>query len=376
MKPVLYIAPKPPTVGGIADYAARFRVALESAGIAHHDITPKSTVPTSREVREIFREVKQKAKAGEWSNYRLAHLEIAHFSYREYFYAQALRQTTDLPLVLTLHEPAEIVLRPYRYLGMEEWPRPLRVGRKILDDYVGSRRKQQLLERAVSVCVLGPKGAADLARWKIDSKVAVIPHVSYGQVPRTTPPGPLRVVFGGFYGVNKGFETLLAAFQKTYQEPGVPEASLFVTGATFGKSDSPIDAVLKSAGLPEGAIVKTGFLDEQELQQLFAEAAVAVVPYLPTSPAGSSAMLIRSLSAGAPTVVSDIPALTQDVTDGETALVFPAGDADSLAERLERLLRDRDLATRLGQQAAARISHHHDPAVVGQHIRTIYQGVA
>lgn len=374
--PILYVAPQPPTVSGIADYAARFRLAFKEAGIEHRDISFDSNLPTRAEVRQIFRGVRQQAKEGELAELRLAHLEIALFSYREYFYAQALRRYTDLPIIFTLHEPAEIVLRPYRYLGMEDWPRPLRVGRKFLDDYLGTKQKYQLLGRASRVCVLGPKGAADMASWKVKGKVEIIPHVSYARQPRQRPNGPPRVVFGGFHGVNKGLETLLAAFQALQRSASAPKAKLVVTGATFSDTDTPVEMAIKKSGIPEEAIEMTGFLTETGLQELFAGAAVVVIPYLPASPAGSSAMLIRSLSAGAPTVVSDIPALVQDVTDGATALIFPAGDANALAERLERVLRDHSLAEQLGSNAAAKIARENAPKVVGEQIRVLYQKVS
>jgi glycosyltransferase involved in cell wall biosynthesis len=37
--------------------------------------------------------------------------------------------------------------------------------------------------------------------------------------------------------------------------------------------------------------------------------------------------------------------------DGENCLIFPFGDADALAERMERLIKEPDLVVKLGQNA-------------------------
>ena len=50
-------------------------------------------------------------------------------------------------------------------------------------------------------------------------------------------------------------------------------------------------------------------------------------------------------------VVSDLPALREIVTPGETGLTFRAEDAEDLAEVLGRLLDDPALRARLGRQA-------------------------
>lgn len=59
--------------------------------------------------------------------------------------------------------------------------------------------------------------------------------------------------------------------------------------------------------------------------------------------------LFDALAAGVPVVAPDQPNLRELVRDGDTALLFPPGNAEALAERLTRLVQDRAFAVRLGE---------------------------
>lgn len=56
-----------------------------------------------------------------------------------------------------------------------------------------------------------------------------------------------------------------------------------------------------------------------------------------------------------PVIASDIRGCREVVLNGETGLLIPPGDSASLADAIERLYRDRALATKMGDQARQRI---------------------
>ncbi len=58
--------------------------------------------------------------------------------------------------------------------------------------------------------------------------------------------------------------------------------------------------------------------------------------------------LFDALAAAVPVLAPDQPNLRENVRDGETALLFPPGDAAALSARLLRLVQDRAFAARLG----------------------------
>ena len=63
-------------------------------------------------------------------------------------------------------------------------------------------------------------------------------------------------------------------------------------------------------------------------------------------------VLVESMAMGVPVVATDISAIPELVQGGETGLLVPVGDVDSLASGLLRLGRDGDLRRRLGANAA------------------------
>jgi glycosyltransferase involved in cell wall biosynthesis len=81
---------------------------------------------------------------------------------------------------------------------------------------------------------------------------------------------------------------------------------------------------------------------------------LADVFVLPSRVEGMSNALLEAMTAGLPSVVSDIPGNRAVITDGSSGLVVPVDDPSSLATALERLLTDRHLRARLG--SAARVA--------------------
>ena len=64
--------------------------------------------------------------------------------------------------------------------------------------------------------------------------------------------------------------------------------------------------------------------------------------------------VMEAMAAGVPVVTTDVGAVRDMVTDGTDGFIVPRGDVDALADRLSKLLADRDLRVRLGGNARAR----------------------
>jgi len=101
-----------------------------------------------------------------------------------------------------------------------------------------------------------------------------------------------------------------------------------------------------------------------ELRDLYRRAAVAVIalrsaafPY-GSEGSGVSAMLEAQASA-TPLVATDRPIVRDYVRDGETALVLPPEDPDSLRDAIARVLDDGDLARSLGAAGRRRVEAEH-----------------
>jgi len=92
-----------------------------------------------------------------------------------------------------------------------------------------------------------------------------------------------------------------------------------------------------------------GVIPRTELLARLRRASVVVVPSFMESCPYS---LIEAMALGKPIVASNVPGVTDMVSDGVSALLVPPGDPHALAGALQRILSDETLARRLGAAAA------------------------
>ena len=82
--------------------------------------------------------------------------------------------------------------------------------------------------------------------------------------------------------------------------------------------------------------------------------AAADVLCLPSYREGFGLVIIEAAAMGVPAVASRIYGITDAVEDGQTGLLFPAGDVAALTQALLKLLEDRDLRQQMGEAARVR----------------------
>jgi glycosyltransferase involved in cell wall biosynthesis len=183
-------------------------------------------------------------------------------------------------------------------------------------------------------------------------RIAVVPDGT------TAPTGPLprrdqagrRIVYAGQLYRWKGVDTLLDALAL------LPEANLTIIGGRGDPADPDLAACRARAaelGIAD-RIEFAGFVPHAEVRARISGAAVAVVP-LPDNLMAryftSPLKLFDYMAAGVPIVASDLPALQEVVTDGDSALLVPPDDPAALAQTIRRLLVNPGLADRLRRTA-------------------------
>jgi glycosyltransferase involved in cell wall biosynthesis len=94
-----------------------------------------------------------------------------------------------------------------------------------------------------------------------------------------------------------------------------------------------------------------GFVPHDELERLFARAAVVVCP---SHREGFGVVCAEAMAHGRPVVATAVGGLRDLVLDGQTGLLVPPRDPAALREALERLLDDGELRVRLGRAARER----------------------
>jgi glycosyltransferase involved in cell wall biosynthesis len=132
---------------------------------------------------------------------------------------------------------------------------------------------------------------------------------------------PAEVLYAGRLSAEKGVLELVEAARGL---------NLVVAG------DGPLRSRVPSA---------RGFVPHDELQRLYARAAVVACP---SRREGFGVACLEAMAHARPVVATSVGGLRDLVVDGETGLVVPPRDPQALREALGRLLGDSELRRRLG----------------------------
>jgi glycosyltransferase involved in cell wall biosynthesis len=189
------------------------------------------------------------------------------------------------------------------------------------------------------------------AAWP-GARAVVIPHGDE-RIFSDDPPPPSeeeRLLFFGEWRKVKGLDVLMRAFDELAERR--PQARLTIAGAPCAADMDP-DIVRSWAAAQDGRVrIEDRYIPVADVAALFGSARAVVTPYLVGYQSG---VVHLAMTMGRAVVASDVGDLGSVVLDGETGLTVVPGDSRALADALERILFDRELADRLGRQARARL---------------------
>jgi glycosyltransferase involved in cell wall biosynthesis len=156
----------------------------------------------------------------------------------------------------------------------------------------------------------------------------------------------------------KGLDTLMDAFRRVRAtHPGV---KLAIVGS------GPMLAELQAAGDADCHFQPA----ERNVAPWVRAMDIFVLPSLSEALSNS---LMEAMGCGCCPVASRVGGNPELVTDGETGLLFPPGDADALAERLALLLDQPDYRRRLANRAERRMQEHFTIQQAAQTMGAIYR---
>ena len=119
--------------------------------------------------------------------------------------------------------------------------------------------------------------------------------------------------------------------------------------------NAPITIIAGGKGLlptplPQNVTLLREVSREQYLDHL-RRCALVAIPLLPSSRATGQVVLLEAMAYGKPVVATRSPGTADHIEHGRNGLLVEPGDGEALAREINRLLGDRDLARRIGQQA-------------------------
>jgi glycosyltransferase involved in cell wall biosynthesis len=183
----------------------------------------------------------------------------------------------------------------------------------------------------------------------VDGRLRVVPNSVDlrrlgGRVERRPEPG--LVVSVARLVEKKGLADLVAACGILRQRGTHVRLAIAGEGPLRGE----LERAAVGAGL-DGALL--GPLPHEEIRGLYGRASVFCLPCVIASTGdrdGLPTSVLEAMALGVPVVTTAVNGLAEAVVDGETGLVVPEHDPDALADALERVLGEPELAARLAEQ--------------------------
>jgi len=149
-------------------------------------------------------------------------------------------------------------------------------------------------------------------------------------------------------------EWAVGVFQRVLAK--VPEAKLLVVGKGFFGEEERLLELVREAELADH-LVYVDWVEPDELPAYFAAADVAIYPYDDTliNRTKCAVKLIDLMAAGVPVVADDVGQNGEYIEHGISGLLVPAGETDTFACSVVKLLRDESLRAKLGRGARRRV---------------------
>jgi glycosyltransferase involved in cell wall biosynthesis len=186
------------------------------------------------------------------------------------------------------------------------------------------------------------------------------------------------IVFVGRFDRHKGGDLVIDAFAELARRR--PEARLLFAGPDANYRDDDgrlwkIEDYIRDRIPDDGIASRVRWLGAQpsaSLPDLRRRGAVVVV--------GSRydnfpVTVLEAMALGSPLVAPRVGGIPEIVVDGVNGLLYEAGSAGDMAAKLGRVLEDRDLAVKLGAQAALDCERRHNPATLAREIAGFFREV-
>lgn len=174
------------------------------------------------------------------------------------------------------------------------------------------------------------------------------------------------VLFVGRVSRQKGIEHLINAVQ--YIDDGVQ--CVCCTSAPDTKEFEE-EIAAKIARQPRIVWINS-LLREEQYVELYSNARVFACPSV-YEPFGI--INLESMACETPVVASGVGGILETVVDGETGLLVEPAKPKALAETINRLLRDRKLAERLGKNGRKRVTEHFSWKSIAERTEKLYKEV-
>lgn len=200
-------------------------------------------------------------------------------------------------------------------------------------------------------------------------KIEVIPNGldvnDYPVSPPSRNGAPVVGMMGGLEKV-KGGEYFLAAAKRILDQ--FRDTQFLIAGG--GSEEKNLRRQVRALGITKNV---TFAIDVTDHRAVLRTIDILVLPSLRE---GLGFGILEAMAMGKPVVASAVGGVYSLVLDGQTGFLVDKGDSKAIAEKVSQLIRDRDLAVRMGTQARERVEKQFDIWSVANRTIEVYKQVA
>lgn len=178
-------------------------------------------------------------------------------------------------------------------------------------------------------------------------------------IPPREKPDPPVVTYVGKLEKWKGIDTLIRSFEIVSRQ--VKNVKFLVVGA------GSLDRELNHSQLP---IEFTGAVPYEEMPEVYQRSSVLV---LPSYMEGFPVTCVEALSCEVPVVTTDVGDTREIVLNGETGFLAKPGDYEEIASHITRIITDKNLGKRLGENGRMRVTENFSYETVVEKLIQVYQ---
>jgi glycosyltransferase involved in cell wall biosynthesis len=206
------------------------------------------------------------------------------------------------------------------------------------------------------------------------SRSRIVPHGNY--LPFVKPVGSLgrngsqlKLLFFGQIKKVKGLGVLLEAMNILTKRN--VDVQLRIAGRPW--KDDPqeyTDQILKF-NLGEKVLTDFRYIDDSEVEALYAECDLVVLPYKEIYQSG---VLLLSMSYGKPIICSNLPAFGEIISHGKNGYLFDVGSSTDLANQIQQIAKNKFSLLQVAREATKTIETEYNWEDIGIKMKKIYAG--
>ncbi len=244
--------------------------------------------------------------------------------------------------------------------------RPYILTRRVMNRPSDSRFTERVYRDAVGVCVVSRAVGRVLNERFPDLAATVVPD-GWGEEPLDAARSAAirngsasRILVGTISAIERSKGLFVLADAGRHLSVSHPDLRMLLVGG--GRDEPAIRRLAESTG----NLRLTGFVDNVRDHLCAMDIFV-----LPTLREALGSVLLEAMACGLAIVASDTGGVPEIVTDDETGLLVPPGDAVALAKAIGRLAEDERLRRRIGA-AARRAAEHYRADRMADHYEAVY----